>query len=282
MRTLPQSPTRQHELRHTYVNCTRLGVSRGRAATKRFRPPEAPSKLASPGCCRGTGIRTMTLDDLRRNRNRLFWALHTLGWSAYFFTQYVGALLYEKPAAYIKVLALAALGGFVFSAPLRYIYRALWTRPACHAVPWRGAVGVAHGARLACGDQPRRVAAHARLGHGGRAVVRDLLRHAELDVPAALLVGALFRHQVLRDAAGAARDRTASLGARAGGAAQDAALPAQPAFPVQHAERDLDADPRRPGQDREPGRRPAVGLPALHARPGPDEEGHAARRRSTR
>ena len=70
----------------------------------------------------------MTLDNLRRNRNRLFWALHALGWSAYFFTQYVGALLYAKPAAYIKVLALAALGGFVLSAPLRYIYRALWSR----------------------------------------------------------------------------------------------------------------------------------------------------------
>ena len=70
----------------------------------------------------------MTLDDLRRNRNRLFWALHTLGWSAYFITQYVGALLYEKPAAYIKVLALAALGGFLLSAPLRYIYRALWSK----------------------------------------------------------------------------------------------------------------------------------------------------------
>src|SRR5262245_37794876 len=71
----------------------------------------------------------MTLDDLRRNRNRLVWALHPLGWSAYFFTKYVGALLYEKPAAYIKVLGLAALGGFVLSAPLRYIYRALWSRP---------------------------------------------------------------------------------------------------------------------------------------------------------
>ena len=70
----------------------------------------------------------MTLDDLRRNRNRLFWALHTLGWSAYFITQYVGALLYEKPAAYIKVLALAALGGFLLSAPLRYVYRALWSK----------------------------------------------------------------------------------------------------------------------------------------------------------
>jgi signal transduction histidine kinase len=71
----------------------------------------------------------MTLDDLRRNRNRLFWALHTLGWSAYFFTQYVGALLYEKPAEYIKVLVMAALGGFVLSAPLRYVYRYLWSRP---------------------------------------------------------------------------------------------------------------------------------------------------------
>ena len=35
----------------------------------------------------------MTLDDLRRNRNRLYWALHTLGWSAYNFTQYFGALI---------------------------------------------------------------------------------------------------------------------------------------------------------------------------------------------
>jgi len=67
----------------------------------------------------------VTLDDLRRNRNLLFWALHTLGWSAYLITQYLGALLYEKPTSYIKVVLAAAAGGFLLSAPLRYLYRRL-------------------------------------------------------------------------------------------------------------------------------------------------------------
>ncbi len=77
----------------------------------------------------------MTLEDLRRNRNLLFWALHTLGWSAYLITQYLGALLYEKPTAYIKVVLAAAAGGFVLSAPLRYVYRWLWTRRPAVIVP---------------------------------------------------------------------------------------------------------------------------------------------------
>lgn len=77
----------------------------------------------------------MTLDDLRRNRNLLFWALHTLGWSAYLITQYLGALLYEKPTSYIKVVVAAAAGGFVLSAPLRYLYRWLWKRPPAVIVP---------------------------------------------------------------------------------------------------------------------------------------------------
>ena len=68
----------------------------------------------------------MTLEDLRRNRNLLFWGLHTLGWSAYLITQYMGALLYEKPASYIKVVLVAGASGFLLSAPLRYIYRWLW------------------------------------------------------------------------------------------------------------------------------------------------------------
>ncbi|HEX5649767.1 MAG TPA: histidine kinase [Steroidobacteraceae bacterium] len=77
----------------------------------------------------------MTLDDLRRNRNLLFWALHTLGWSAYLITQYLGALLYEKPTSYIKVVFAAAAGGFVLSAPLRYLYRWLWKQRPAVIVP---------------------------------------------------------------------------------------------------------------------------------------------------
>jgi two-component system LytT family sensor kinase len=68
----------------------------------------------------------VTLDDLRRNRNLLFWGLHTLGWSAYLITQSMGALLYDKPASYIKVVLVAAASGFLLSAPLRHVYRSLW------------------------------------------------------------------------------------------------------------------------------------------------------------
>ena len=77
----------------------------------------------------------MTLDHLRRNRNLLFWALHTLGWSAYLITQYLGALLYEKPTSYIKVVLAAAAGGFLLSAPLRYLYRRLWGQRFVVVVP---------------------------------------------------------------------------------------------------------------------------------------------------
>jgi len=77
----------------------------------------------------------VTLDDVRRNRNLLFWGLHTLGWSAYLITQYMGALLYEKPASYIKVVLAAASSGFVLSAPLRYVYRWLWSQRPLVIIP---------------------------------------------------------------------------------------------------------------------------------------------------
>ena len=99
----------------------------------------------------------MTLDDLRRNRNLLFWALHTLGWSAYLITQYMGALLYEKPASYVKVILAAAASGFLLSAPLRIVYRRLWgLRPSAviastllaawiTALVWRAVINYSYG-----------------------------------------------------------------------------------------------------------------------------------------
>jgi len=70
----------------------------------------------------------LTLDQLRSNRNLLFWTLHAAGWSAYFVTQFFGALLYEIPGNYGAVLAVATVAGFIFSIPMRYIYRRLWGR----------------------------------------------------------------------------------------------------------------------------------------------------------
>jgi len=77
----------------------------------------------------------VTLDDLRRNRELLFWGLHTLGWSAYLIAQYLGALLYEKPSSYIKVVLAAGASGFLLSAPLRYLYRWLWQQRPVVIIP---------------------------------------------------------------------------------------------------------------------------------------------------
>lgn len=71
------------------------------------------------------------LDPLAVNRDRLFWALHTVGWSGYGLIQYFGALTWEKPAGYMPVVAVATATGFVLSLPLRWLYRHLWQRP-----PW--------------------------------------------------------------------------------------------------------------------------------------------------
>jgi len=99
----------------------------------------------------------VTLEDLRRNRNLLFWGLHTLGWSAYLITQYMGALLYERPSSYIKVILAAAASGFLFSAPLRLVYRRLTGQPLAVLIPavllcswltalaWRVAINVSYG-----------------------------------------------------------------------------------------------------------------------------------------
>ena len=83
----------------------------------------------------------------KTNRNVLFWSVHAMGWSAYGISQYAGALLYGKPVAYIKVIAVAAIAGFFMSAPLRYLCRGLWTRPP--AVMIGGALLIAYPIALA-------------------------------------------------------------------------------------------------------------------------------------
>jgi LytS/YehU family sensor histidine kinase len=67
----------------------------------------------------------MNLDLLRGNRNLLFWGLHTLGWTAYGFAQFVGSAVYGKEPGYVQVIAIAAASGFLLSAPLRWVYRRL-------------------------------------------------------------------------------------------------------------------------------------------------------------
>jgi two-component system LytT family sensor kinase len=66
-----------------------------------------------------------TFISLKKNRELLFWSLHTLGWSSFALVQYVGGLFYGKSQFIIFV---AATAGFVLSAPLRWACRALWRR----------------------------------------------------------------------------------------------------------------------------------------------------------
>lgn len=88
----------------------------------------------------------MDLAQLKQNRNLLFWSLHILGWSGYGISQYLGAMLYGKPVAYVQYIAIAAVSGCILSAPLRYICRWLWNKPPATMI----AGGIASAYVVAC------------------------------------------------------------------------------------------------------------------------------------
>jgi signal transduction histidine kinase len=74
-----------------------------------------------------------TLVPLLKNRSAQFWTLHIGGWLGYACSQYLGTLLYEhkyeQMKGYAAVIVIAAVGGFLLSLELRYIYRRLWLLP---------------------------------------------------------------------------------------------------------------------------------------------------------
>jgi len=70
----------------------------------------------------------VNLDDLFRDRGRLFWILNVSGWTGYALAAWLGALAHEKPEAYFAVILAAAVSGFIGTLPLRSLYRWLWSR----------------------------------------------------------------------------------------------------------------------------------------------------------
>jgi len=66
--------------------------------------------------------------ELLRNRGRLFWVLNVAGWTGYTLAAWLGALAHEKPEAYFDVIVVGAISGFLATLPLRYLYRAFWSR----------------------------------------------------------------------------------------------------------------------------------------------------------
>ncbi|HEY5808625.1 MAG TPA: histidine kinase [Povalibacter sp.] len=93
---------------------------------------------------------------LSKNRDLVFWSLHAIGWSGYAIAQYLGSLLYGKAATYQKIIIIAAVSGFLLTAPLRYLCRYLRTlSPAamiggalagayCVALMWRVVINWAY------------------------------------------------------------------------------------------------------------------------------------------
>ncbi|MDJ0710185.1 MAG: histidine kinase [Woeseiaceae bacterium] len=70
----------------------------------------------------------MKIDQVFRDRGRLFWILNIAGWTGYALAAWLGALAHEKPESFFAVIAAAAVSGFIGTLPLRRLYRALWSR----------------------------------------------------------------------------------------------------------------------------------------------------------
>ena len=71
----------------------------------------------------------MNVDQLVRDRGRLFWILNIAGWTGYTLAAWLGALAHEKPESYFAVIFVTAIVGLVITLFLRLIYGDLWNRP---------------------------------------------------------------------------------------------------------------------------------------------------------
>ena len=70
----------------------------------------------------------LNINELFRDRNRLFWILNISGWTGYLVAAWLGALAHEKPESYFDLATATALVGFIATIPMRHLYRKLWSR----------------------------------------------------------------------------------------------------------------------------------------------------------
>ena len=68
----------------------------------------------------------MNWKELLENRNRLFWIVHSVGWFGFALVHYLGSLLHELRDIFVVIIFLNAYAGWLFSVPLRYLYRRVW------------------------------------------------------------------------------------------------------------------------------------------------------------
>jgi len=63
---------------------------------------------------------------LLENRNRLFWLVHSAGWFGFALVHYLGSLLHDLRDIFVVIIFLNAYAGWLFTVPLRYLYRRVW------------------------------------------------------------------------------------------------------------------------------------------------------------
>lgn len=71
----------------------------------------------------------MNWKELLENRSRLFWLAHTAGWFGFAFVHYLGSLQHDLRDIFVVIIFLNAYAGWLFTVPLRYIYRKAWNFP---------------------------------------------------------------------------------------------------------------------------------------------------------
>ena len=70
----------------------------------------------------------MSLDDLFRNRQRLFWTLNLVGWAGYTIAAWLGSLAYERKEALVGYLMVRTVVAIAATVVMRNVYRRLWNR----------------------------------------------------------------------------------------------------------------------------------------------------------
>ncbi|WDE03071.1 histidine kinase [Thalassomonas viridans] len=68
----------------------------------------------------------MNWKDLVENNNRFFWLLHSAGWFGFAFVHYLGSLLHDSRDIFVIIIFLDAYAGWLFTIPLRSVYRRAW------------------------------------------------------------------------------------------------------------------------------------------------------------
>lgn len=68
----------------------------------------------------------MNWNSLVEDRNRFFWVLQSAGWFGFALVHYLGTLLHDLRDIFVVIIFLNAYAGWLFTIPLRYVYRRAW------------------------------------------------------------------------------------------------------------------------------------------------------------